>query len=470
MKTNKNLIKIYDKSPVFLQNCILTGVSAFLGRERYGGKYHSYREFLTKTQWDTKDELEAYQNEQLRKLIKHAYETVPYYQRIFKENRLQPSDIMTCADLPKLPVLTRRDIIEHSRELISTAIKPRQLIYGQTSGTTGSPLQVYYDRATINISYAALDRQYQWAGCNLSRFGDRIAVGRGNLIVPLSKKKPPFWRQNYLHNQLLLSSFHLSRKNLPHYFDKLERFQPKVLDGYPSVLYILAKFLKNNSMKFPLNAVITSSETLYDFQREVIEESFECKIFDYYTLAERVAFATECEKHEGHHLNSEYGITEIVDKDNLQLPNGKAGRLVGTSLHNFGMPMIRYVTNDMTAVKQDPCSCGRGLPLMEDVATKAEDIITLEDGRLIPPTVFEHPFKSLKSVEASQVIQKDYNSFYVKVIPNEAYNESDTEHIIHECKSRLGNNISVEVELVKELPRTKSGKQRFVISEVKSDI
>ncbi len=466
MEINGKLIKIYNNSPVFLQNILLTSYSTVLDRKRYGGNFDFYRKFLDKTQWYTKKELEEYQYTQLKKLIKHAYETVPYYRRIFKKYKLKPTDIKSLADLPKLPVLTRNDVKNNTQQLISTAFKPSQLTYGHTSGTTGSPLQLYYDSAKVNVSYAALDRQYQWAGGHLSRFGDRIAVARGNVIVPLSQRKPPFWRQNHLHNQLLLSSFHLSKKNLPYYFEKLEDFQPKIIDGYPSTLYILAKYLKNNSKKFPLKAVISASETLYDFQRKIIEESFQCKIFDYYTLAEWVVYATECEKHEGHHLNSEYGITEIVDKNNLPLPDGDTGKIVGTSLHNFGMPMIRYLTNDMTAIRKNQCSCGRGLPLMEDVTTKAEDTLTLKDGRLISPSVLTHPFKPLHSVEESQIIQKDYDRVVIKIVPRNDFSDADEHHLITELKARIGSETKINVVIVDSLPRTSSGKFRWVISEV----
>jgi phenylacetate-CoA ligase len=318
----------------------------------------------------------------------------------------------------------------------------------------------------MHISYAALDRQYNWAGGQLARFGDRIAVGRGNVIVPLSQKKPPFWRHNYYHNQLLLSSFHLSKINLPHYFKKLRSFQPQIIDGYPSTLYILAKYLNNRGEKFPLKAVISASETLYDFQRETIEDSFQCKIFDYYTLAEWVVYATECERHEGHHLNSEYGVTEIVDHGGIPLPVGQAGKIAGTSLHNFGMPMIRYLTNDMTAFKHRPCSCGRGLPLMEDVTTKAEDTLTLKDGRLISPSVLTHPFKPLHSVEESQIIQKDYDFILIKIVPRDDFSQADEHHLVSALKARIGSQTRITIEIVESLPRTSSGKFRWVISEV----
>lgn len=460
------LKKLYDVSPVALQNILLTGYSALLDRERYAKGFEAFRKTMAETQWLTATELEEFQNEKLRLVVRHAYETVPYYKKIFNERKLTPEDIKIGEDLVKLPVLTREDITINFKELISTAFIPRHLKYGHTSGTTGSPLEIGYDSTVVYATYAALDRQYQWAGCRLAKDGDRIAALRGNVIVPLRQKNPPFWRYNRLHNQLLLSSFHLSPQNLPFYLKEVEKYQPTVFDGYPSTLYVFAKFLKNNGKKYPLKAVISSSETMYDFQRETIEESFQCRVFDYYALAERTVFATECDRHEGHHLCMEYGISEILDEKNEPLPKGKTGKLVGTSLHNYGMPLIRYVTNDMTALRNHASSCGRGLELMDDVTTKAEDTLTLKDGRLISPSVLTHPFKPMNSVEESQIIQKEMDRIIIKIVPRKDYSEADTQHLVREMKNRLGEEVRIDIQIVDRLEQTKSGKFRWVISEV----
>lgn len=463
---NPLLARIYRACPVTLQNLLLTGYSALLDKERYGGGFHEYADFLARSQWFGKAELEAYQDEKLRALVRHAYDSVQYYRTVFAERRLTPADIRTRQDLGKLPLLTKDEIRKNFRKLISSAFAPRQLRYGHTSGTTGSPLEIAYDASVIHATYAALDRQYRWANCRLARDGDRIAVARGNVIVPLDRKKPPFWRYNRYHRQLLLSSFHLSPENLEHYFEEMKRYAVQVLDGYPSTLFILAKYLKNRRATFPLKAVISSSETLYDFQRQTIESSFQCRVFDYYAVAERVAFATECAEHAGHHLTMEYGVTEIVDNQGHPVEAGTPGRLVGTSLHNLAMPLIRYVTNDRTAIRAGHCACGRVLERMNDVTTKAEDTLTLRDGRLISPSVLTHPFKPLDSIEASQIIQQDYDRILVRIVPRPDYTEQDTEHLIRELKSRVGQETDIVIELVERLGRTQAGKFRWVISEV----
>ena len=463
---NRYAAMLYSVAPVWGQNLILTGYSALLDRERYGGRFAEYRDLLRKAETFSSGELRAYQDERLCATVKHAYETVPFYRRRFDDAKLKPSDIRGQQDLPKVPVLTREDIRTHFDELRSRDVSRTTMRTGHTSGTTGTPLTVGYDADTVWMAYAALDRHYRWAGCRLARDGDRIAVARGNVIVPLAQRKPPFWRMNRYQNQLLLSSFHLSKQNLPAYFDALARFRPAVLDGYPSTLYLMAKYLQGRGETFPLRAAITSSETLYDFQRQLIEERFACRVFDYYALAERVVFSGECERHEGHHVAMEYGIAEVVDKDGYPVPPGSIGKLVGTGLHNGAMPLIRYVTNDMTSMREQPCSCGRGLNIMDDVTTKAEDVLTLKDGRLISPSVLTHPFKPLDCIEGSQIVQTACDSVIVRLIPGPAYTDEHTRHLITELRARLGEDVQVDVQMVNRLEPAANGKFKWVTSHV----
>lgn len=457
---------LYRIAPAWCQDLLVSGYGALLARERYGGRYAEFRDMLRRTEWLSHEELCAYQDEQLRLMVEHAYETVPFYRRRFSEARLKPADIRSRADLPKLPLLTKNDIRANFDDLRSRAVSRRATRLGHTSGTTGTPLTVAYDADTVWMTYAVFDRHYHWAGCRMGRNGDRIAVARGNVIVPPSQKTPPFWRHNRSQNQLLLSSFHLSRANLPLYFEALSTFSPAVLDGYPSTLYILAKYLLGRGETFPLRAAVTSSETLYDFQREAIEQAFVCRVFDYFALAERTVFSSECGQHEGHHIAMEYGLAEVVDGDGHSVAHGGHGRLIGTTLHNRAMPLLRYVTNDTTALLDRACSCGRGLELMDDVTTKAEDILTLKDGRLISPSVLTHPFKPLESIEGSQIVQSAPDDIVIRLVAGADYDQSLSDHLVREFKARLGEDVRVTVQLVDRLEYSQNGKFKWVISKV----
>jgi phenylacetate-CoA ligase len=189
-------------------------------------------------------------------------------------------------------------------------------------------------------------------------------------------------------------------------------------------------------------------------------------VFDFYGLAERVLFATECEAHSGRHLNFEYGLTEIVDGTDHPVKNGKMGVVVSTSLQNLGMPFIRYKTSDVSQIRNQFCSCGRHMLLLDDITTKAEDIVVTPDGRMISPSVLTHPFKPMHNIEKSQIIQEEMNHIIIKIVKRPGYSENDTQTLLASFKERVGNDMDIMIEFVDDIPTTKSGKFRWVISKV----
>lgn len=459
--------KIYNNSSIPLQTAMLNIKAAELYIERYGKKFRELFDEFNNNQWLTESQIIERQNENLAKLISHAYKTVPYYHKIMKKNKLQPSDIKTIADLHKFPILTKNDIINNFSELISTDYKNKwSTRSGHTSGTTGTPLSIIYNIKTCVAHHAADWRQKNWAGLD---YGQSYASLQGRLVVPITQNKPPFWRMNYINNQMFMSSFHLKDDNLPHYFDALEKRNIRFIEGYPSNLYILALYLNKHNQTFPMKSVLTSSETLFDFQREAIEKAFLCKIFDFYGMAERVVFATECEHHKGHHLNMDYGITEFLDSNSNHVQLGKLGNIVATGLYNYAMPLIRYKTNDSSSLKQKKCSCGRSFPLMDDVATKNESVITLPDGRLMSPSVLTHPFKPMHSIDKSQIIQEKLDELEVRIVKKPSYSLADEKLLIQGFEDRLGLSIKIVIKYVDEIPNNINGKFQWVISIIKPE-
>ncbi len=459
------LAHLYRLSPVAWQNALLSAFGRRLNRERYGGRFAEFRALLEDSQWWEPARMRAWQEDRLRVVLAHAYEHVPYYRESFRRHGYDPARFGGLDDLRRLPVLDRATVKHHADKLKSRDRRLR-LTGGHTSGTTGSPISLVYDAGMVEMNYAAMDRQYRWAGLRLAESGDRVAVLRGNVIVPLGQKRPPFWRHNRALNQLLCSTFHLSPANLDTYLAALREFAPAAVDGYPSSLYVLAKLLLNRGKRLPVRAAITSSETLYDFQRDAIETAFECRVFDYYAAAERVIFTVECDRHEGHHLCEEYGITELLGDSDTAVPDGVEGVMVGTSLHNLGMPLIRYRTTDRAARNPGHCSCGRPLPLMADVTTKAEDLLRLRDGRLISPSVLTHPFKPLDSIEGSQLVQTGLDRLLVRIVPGGRFSQADRAHLVRELQARLGDDMRIDIEVVSELPRTSRGKFKWVVSQI----
>ncbi len=459
----KLLENIYRRSPIPLQTLFLNLKAVELYFERYGRKFRKLFDEFNKNQWRTAAEMESYQDEQLRRIVKHAYENVPYYSDLMRSLKLHPNDIKSKADLPKLPTLTKDDIRRNAARLLSTTYPKALLRHGHTSGTTGSPLDFHYDIHTCVVHHAA---DWRYKGLAGFTYGEPYASLLGRVTVPTSQTRPPFWRRNYINNQLFLSSFHLKKENLPFYFEELHSTGTRAIEAYPSTAYILALYLLTKRQTFPLKCIFTSSETLFDYQREAIEAAFECKIFDAYGMSERVMFATECSEHRGHHLNLDYGITEFLDSKKQPVSAGTVGTIVATSLHNFAMPFIRYETSDASSPMAQTCPCGRGFPLMHSVTTKQESIVTLPDGRLISPSVLTHPFKPMHNIAESQIIQEKVDELLVKVVKRPNYSDADEAALLAGFKERIGEDIRVRISYVNEIPRTANAKFKWVISRI----
>jgi len=455
--------QLYNFSPYFVQTILLNAYAYRINRQRFGKNMEQILSWLEETEkWSFAD-LQSYQEERLRVIISHVFETVPYYNDKMRSLKLSPQDIKSVKDLYKLPVVTKSEIKENIQRFISEKFDIKKLFHGHTSGTTGSSLDIYWDHGMVLMNNAVDWRQKKWAGFTP---GDPHAVILGRVVVRIQKNTPPFWQMNYIHNQLLLSAFHMSWVNLARYVEKIEKFKPRFIEGYPSTLFILANYLIDNGKRLPLEAALTSAETLFPHQKAAIEKAFECEIFDYYGMAERVVFATECQFHEGKHLNLEYGITEIVDEDDCPVKSGCVGKVIGTSLHNFGMPMIRYQTNDVSSIRIDKCGCGLSHPLIEHITTKDEDIIITPDGKWISPSVLTHPFKPQKNIVESQIIQERIDLLTVKIVKNDLFDLEDGKVLVNSLRERLGKEMDINLEFVQEIPREKSGKFRWVISRV----
>jgi phenylacetate-CoA ligase len=396
-------------------------------------------------------------------VVQAAYHGSRYYRETMDAARLRPADIRGLDDLPKLPLLSRARVRERLPDLLTAARPQHSWRHGHTSGTTGSPLSVFYDRATCIQNNAQDRRQKIWGGMGA---GDWIGMFLGRVIVPTRQQRPPFWRVNVIQREVWFSSFHMSEQSLAAYVAEIRRRGLRFLEGYPSTLFILATYLRRTGQTLPMQAVFTSSETLHAVQRETIEQSFACRLFDFYGLAERTIFAAECEAHTGRHLAEDFGYTEIVDEAGTPVAAGEWGYLVGTSLHNRAMPMLRYRTNDVSRVLDATCRCGRRFRVLDPVTTKAEDVIMVADGRLISPSILTHPFKPFHQLVKSQIVQETLDRVVVRLVAGPGFTADHQAELIAGVEARLGDGVRVAVELVQDIPPERSGKYRWVISHV----
>lgn len=454
--------RLYRAAPGPIRTALLNLHALRIRHHRYGHRYEEVTREWDGLAWASSNELQAYQSERLAAVVEAAANTV-FYRKLWSSAGVTASSIRSVADLSRLPIVTK-EALRDAGEAATTELAPRAgWLHGHTSGTTGSPLSLWYDREMCILNNSAERLQKVWAGVEAH---DWIGLLLGRVITPLSESSPPFWHANYVHKQVWFSSFHLRDETVAFYVAEMRRRGLRFVEGYPSTLFILAQWLLKHNQTLPLKAVFSSSETLHQVQREAITQAFAAPIFDYFGHAERAVFAIECDRHEGKHIIEPYGVVEIVDAKGRVLPDGEEGYIVGTSLHNRAMPMIRYRTSDISAIETGECACGRKFRRIRSISTKAEDIVVLPDGRWISPSILTHPFKPYPAIVKSQIIQESLDRLRVLLVTRPEFSAEMEAGLIAEMSARVGLGVSIVVERVEDIPREKSGKYRWVISKI----
>jgi phenylacetate-CoA ligase len=402
--------------------------------------------------------------------VKHSYETVPYYRRIFKEKKVDPNDIRNPADLSKLPVLTKEDIKKNYSDLVSKGFDRNNLIPYQ-SGGSGNPIQFFVTKDSCSWEIAAEFRAYGWAGY---RLGDRCFMFWGSPF-DMSKANTMIKRISMLIERVFIAdTYVLSDKVFAESARILRKFRPKIIRGYTSSVLVMAKYLNDMHIRdVRPKAVITSAETLYGSMRETIEDAFDCPVFDYYGSREIGAIAAECEEHHGYHISAENVVVEFVD-DGESVSAGEKGLILITNLANYGMPFIRYKLGDVGIPSADMCPCGRGLPLMSAIEGRTSDFMASYDrnqDRVIPvgpvyPVIITAAMHF--PIEDCQVVQESLDRLIVKVVKGEKYSEQHTKLLIAYMQKYLGSSTNIVVEFVNSIPPLPSGKHATFISKIDS--
>lgn len=452
--------KFYQNSPVVFQDILLTCRGILYKFLREGKTFKRIYSNLESMECLAPREIERWQNKKLTFLVWYCYENIPYYNKLFKRLGIKPSDIRNAEDLKKLPFLTKEDIRKAPEEFLPAKKRNAFVTKNFTSGTSGKPLMLYRDLYSINFENAVLWRQRRWAGLSLP---DRIAVLREGEIVPFGAKRPPFWRYSLAEKKMFLSAYHLSEKTAPYYVKALQDFRPAGLEAEPSLLYVLAMFIKRQGIptaSFSIKAILTSSEMLLDAQRSLIEEVFKARIYDFYGNSERVTAIGMCERG-NYHLIPEYSITEFLALEG----ESEKKEIVGTNLHNYAMPLLRYRTGDVAEVSEAGCDCRRSFKTIKRIYGRLSDFLVSRDGRISTEACYL-TLKGVGNIVQSQIIQEDMDTIRMRYVPAENFSEGDAKKIVDNIKSYMGPDVKVLLEEDNRLVENKAAKFRPFISKV----
>jgi phenylacetate-CoA ligase len=420
---------------------------------RYGRDYTEMLGlFRLSEEWDY-DRLVAYQEDRLRKLIRHSYSNVPYYREIMDQRGLAPDDVARVQDLEKLPFLDKKIVKERNKDLAATNMTSKQVEHEHTTGTTGPSMSFLMDNMTRAVERAQAMRRLIWLGYH---HGDRIAVLKG---IPLSGASRLF---KYFRGsrELRFSLVKSDDDTLESIYNKLVDFKPRFISGWPSSLFRIGRWMSKNDRKLAsIDFALTSSENLYPHYKRSIESAFGAKVIDLYGQKENVAVAIQCREARGYHVQMETGIVELVPY------KGKVSEIVGTSLFNFAMPLIRYKTGDLAVESCEMCVCGRKSPLLERIIGRTSDVVVDFGGQTVFPGLTDFPLYKFEEVRESQIVLHDEHTLLVNLVGWEKLPRELLDHIGTEMREMISpSQLIVQVSEVDQISPNPGGKTPFVVS------
>ena len=456
------LMKLYSRLPPSGRSAAASLRGAYLRSWRYGKQTEALIEAaLEREQWSP-NRWKSYQEERLAFALHRAATQVPYYRHQWATRR-RLGYRASWDRLENWPILSKEILRANPHAFVADDCNTRRMFHERTSGTTGKPLDLWRRGVTVETLYAISElRERRWNGVSVK---DRWAMLGGQLVVPVSNTRPPFWVWNRALDQLYMSTFHLAPDFIPHYLDALDRYDIQYLWGYPSSLHVLAReALRQGRRARRMTVAIANAEPVLEHQRQAISEAFGCPVRETYGMAEMVAAGSEC-SHGRLHAWPEVGFVEVFnDASDSPVEPGQSGRLIGTSLLNTEMPLIRYEVGDraVAASPHERCACGRTLPPLQHIEGRIHDLILTPDGRRVywlNPVFYGIPIRE------SQIVQEVIDELRVIVVPASGFNADAVDRIIERLRARVGN-LHVRVETAESIPRTAGGKFRAVVSHL----
>lgn len=434
----ERLYGIYHSMPYPFQNFLTSARGLLLAKNRYSdgmGKYLG--ELRTHEKWTT-DEIKEFQRRSLQRIVKRARATVPYYADY------PAIEIKTPEDIRQLPVLSRETVRGNSHLFISRSATNGDCIRVGTTGTTGASLHVSYTESEARRNWAFHLRRWAWAA--VAPRSPRVTFF-GSRVIPPERRIPPFWTHNLIERQTLASIFHLSESNAPHYIRFLQGQRGKVLEGFPSVLAILADFILKKGQAIPMRVVFTDGEPLYPQLRDSIERAFATRIFDLYGNTELCGLIHECEKGRLH-VQPDYAYLEILDEENQPVEAGQEGFLVWTGFINETMPLIRYRIGDRGCWNEEQfCSCHRAFPCVIPTITRDSDLLHCPDGRIFSPRALNQALKGAKTLRFCQIIEEQPGQVLIRGVASDPLASDDVMTIRKNLQHMLGKSVSVSAML-----------------------
>lgn len=433
----------------FLEHIILP-VADRINRTSFLKELKKYRKIVLLP----KEELAGLQVKKLREILVHAHSRSRFYSKTpFSET----DDVL--AGLKAFPVLKKRVFRENISDII-TKSTTEGLHKVQSSGSTGPPGTVYFDNKEISIGRAIQVLWWEWSGYKL---GNSVLQTGVNLNRTREKRI-----KDILFNTTYIEALKHNEKEILEVLNGLEHKPIQHFVGYASSLYLFAKIAKANAVdNIKFVSVISLGEKLLPHFREIIEEVFDCKVYDTYGASEGFRIASQCKAGNYHFMNTHLYV-EIVDEEGNEVEVGESGMVLVTDLDNFTTPMIRYELGDMAVKVADfPCKCGLSLPMFGEVTGRSTEFLKTPGGKFITVQTVVRVLKQFPEVEEFRLTQLEPNLFEIEYVSPEDIGEIK-KSIVAVFNSMFGEELNFSFSRVSQIPKGPTGKFQLIRSNLPS--
>jgi phenylacetate-CoA ligase len=410
-------------------------------------------------------ELRAFQDRALRRLVRHAYEQVPFYRALFDRHRLHPRHIRGTRDLELLPLTSKEAMLRRpERERVAAGLDPERLLHVRTSGSSGEPFTIRRTWLEDKVQYLIRLRMFRTLGIGPR---DRIAM------VGLAGR-PDSGDPKYLGRALHALGVHRRTRidalqEPDAVLRQLAELRPDVVIGFPGMLdRLTAPELAPLRAGVRPRLILTGGEVLTGAMRGRLRRAFAAAVLESYASHEFPLMAASCRHGPGLHVADDGVALELLRDGRPVLP-GERGEVVVTNLHAYAMPFIRYRLGDL-ATRGDECPCGRPFSTIGAVQGRMLDYFPLPDGRMLHP--YEIVTRLVRApsdwVRRYQLVQERTDRIVLRVVASAPPSEHVTE-LVQAVLPLLGAGVAFSVELVDDIPLTAGGKLRPSRSLVRSE-
>ncbi len=436
-----------------------------------------YRRLLATDHADA-EALAAIQNAKLRRLLALADEHCPFYRERFRSAGIDPRDPkLTKQALAALPLLTRAEVREHLDELTWRDCPGGPARLYNTGGSSGEPLQFYFDRCRQAADWASRWRTRRWWNLRPGDLEFMVWAGPPASTANDHLKKI----RDGLLNQFVLDAFNMTDQTMAAYADRIRRHRPRMLYGYASSLGLLARYMLQHQGSLDPHqaprAVFVTGETLSPTDAHDIEATFKAPVVIEYGSRDCGLIACGCPAGRLH-VNDENMLIEVLDSDGQPAKPGQAGEIVVTSLEAFATPFIRYRVGDIgvlpTPRTQDTqqtidgrCSCGRATMQLAEVRGRVTDQIVCRQGdevRRMHALSLIYVLREVPCVQQFRITQPSLHELDVEVVADARFTPAIERSITAGLRSRLGPEVNVHIQRRERIAPVASGKHACVVS------